>query len=120
MRVVVDTSVLIGDAAPSTVDAASASYQSPSCISAFSWQRMPMSERGASVGSQPSRQHSSRCRSRSTWAGNGAGWRRLLKPRRRQLDLAIAATAVVERVPLLTYNTADFKIINDLVDAREP
>ena len=42
------------------------------------------------------------------------------KPRRRHLDLAIAATAVVEHVPLLTYNLADFRIVDDLVDARRP
>jgi toxin FitB len=41
-------------------------------------------------------------------------------PRRRQIDLAIAATANVEKVPLLTYNLADFQIIKDLVDARQP
>ena len=42
------------------------------------------------------------------------------RPRRRQLDLAIAATATVEQVPLLTLNLADFRIIDDLVDARLP
>jgi predicted nucleic acid-binding protein len=42
------------------------------------------------------------------------------KLRRRQLDLAIAATAVTEGVPLLTLNLADFHIIDDLVDARLP
>jgi predicted nucleic acid-binding protein len=41
-------------------------------------------------------------------------------PRRRQIDLAIAATAVVEQVPLLTYDVADLFIIRDLVDARRP
>jgi predicted nucleic acid-binding protein len=41
-------------------------------------------------------------------------------PRRRQIDLAIAATATVEKVPLLTYNLADFQIIKDLIDARQP
>jgi predicted nucleic acid-binding protein len=41
-------------------------------------------------------------------------------PRRRQLDLAIAATAVVEHVPLLTYDLADLLIIEDLVDVRRP
>jgi len=41
-------------------------------------------------------------------------------PRRRQIDLAIAATAAVEGVPLLTSNRADFEIIKDLVDARHP
>lgn len=42
------------------------------------------------------------------------------QPRRRQLDLAIAATAEVENVPLLTHNVADFQIIKDLVDVRKP
>lgn len=41
-------------------------------------------------------------------------------PRRRQIDLAIAATAVTEGVPLLTYDHADLAIVRDLVDAREP
>lgn len=42
------------------------------------------------------------------------------KPRRRELDLAIAATAIMEKVPLLTLNLADFRIVDDLVDARLP
>lgn len=42
------------------------------------------------------------------------------QPRRRQIDLAIAATAAVERAPLLTHNLADFALINDLVDVRRP
>jgi len=46
--------------------------------------------------------------------------RRGSNPRRRQIDLAIAATAAVEQVPLLTHNLADFEIIKDLVDARQP
>jgi hypothetical protein len=41
-------------------------------------------------------------------------------PRRRQIDLAIAATAQVEGVPLLTENIGDFQIIDDLVDVRRP
>lgn len=40
-------------------------------------------------------------------------------PRRRALDLAIAATANVHGVPLLTYNIKDFQIIADKVDLRE-
>jgi predicted nucleic acid-binding protein len=40
------------------------------------------------------------------------------QPRRRALDLAIAATANVLGVPLLTYNTKDFQIIADKVDIR--
>jgi hypothetical protein len=42
------------------------------------------------------------------------------RPRRRALDLAIAATANVHHVPLLTRNLADFEIVDDLVDARAP
>jgi predicted nucleic acid-binding protein len=40
------------------------------------------------------------------------------QPRRRAFDLAIAATANVHRVPLVTYNDKDFQIIEDLVDVR--
>ncbi|HET6547622.1 MAG TPA: PIN domain-containing protein [Solirubrobacter sp.] len=42
------------------------------------------------------------------------------RPRRRAMDLAIAATANVHGVPLLTRNRADFQIIDDLVDVRAP
>lgn len=42
------------------------------------------------------------------------------KPRRRSFDLAIAATANVHGVPLLTLNGADFKLIEDLVEIRSP
>jgi len=42
------------------------------------------------------------------------------KPRRRAFDLAIAATASVHGVPLLTFDVEDFKLIGDLVDVRSP
>jgi predicted nucleic acid-binding protein len=42
------------------------------------------------------------------------------QPRRRAMDLAIAATANVNQVPLLTHNLADFTVIADLVDVRAP
>lgn len=42
------------------------------------------------------------------------------RPRRRSFDLAIAATANVRGVPLLTKNAADFKLIEDLVEIRAP
>src|SRR3954451_9070400 len=42
------------------------------------------------------------------------------QPRRRAMDLAIAATANVNQVPLLTHDLADFKVIADLVDVRAP
>lgn len=40
------------------------------------------------------------------------------QPRRRSLDLAIAATANALGVPLLTHSAGDFRIIRDLVDVR--
>ncbi|MDW5595081.1 PIN domain-containing protein [Conexibacter stalactiti] len=42
------------------------------------------------------------------------------QPRRRAIDLAIAATANVHKVPLLTHNTRDFAVIADLLDVRAP
>ena len=42
------------------------------------------------------------------------------KPRRRALDLVIAATANVQQVPLLTRNPKDFALISDLVDTQAP
>jgi predicted nucleic acid-binding protein len=41
-------------------------------------------------------------------------------PRRRTADLVIAATAVVHEAVLLTNNYKDFKIVEDLVEVREP
>ena len=41
-------------------------------------------------------------------------------PRRRAMDLAIAATANVHGVPLMTYNVKDFQIIAEEVELREP
>jgi predicted nucleic acid-binding protein len=40
------------------------------------------------------------------------------QPRRRAVDLVIAATANVHDVPLLTHNTKDFEVIADLLDVR--
>ena len=42
------------------------------------------------------------------------------QPRRRAVDLVIAATANVHGVPLLTADTADLAIIDDLVNTRAP
>jgi predicted nucleic acid-binding protein len=42
------------------------------------------------------------------------------QPRRRSFDLAIAATASLYGVPLVTANPADFKLIDDLVEVRSP
>jgi toxin FitB len=40
------------------------------------------------------------------------------KPRRRAFDLAIAATANVRGLTLVTKNAADFKLIGDMVEVR--
>jgi predicted nucleic acid-binding protein len=40
--------------------------------------------------------------------------------RRRHVDLAIAATANVNGLLLLTHDLADLEIVRDLVDARQP
>ena len=40
-------------------------------------------------------------------------------PRRRAMDLAIAATANVHGVPLLTYSAKDFQIIADKIALRQ-
>ena len=42
------------------------------------------------------------------------------QPRRRAMDLVIAATANVIGVVLMTQNIGDFEIIDDLVDVRSP
>lgn len=41
-------------------------------------------------------------------------------PRARTADLAIAATAMAHEAILFTRNYKDFKLIDDLVDVREP
>lgn len=41
-------------------------------------------------------------------------------PRSRTADLVIAATAIVHEATLFTRNYKDFKIIDDLLDVREP
>ncbi|HEX6782694.1 MAG TPA: PIN domain-containing protein [Solirubrobacterales bacterium] len=41
-------------------------------------------------------------------------------PRSRTADLAIAATAMTHEAVLLTRNYKDFKLVDDLVDVREP
>jgi toxin FitB len=42
------------------------------------------------------------------------------RPRRRAVDLAIAATANVAGVPLLTQDADDFRLVADLVEIRSP
>lgn len=93
-KVLRDTSVLSGADALSTVEAA-------------------ISRRGG-VDPLPSTVEVARAwRRRAAAVGRRGG-----NPRRRQIDLAIVATATGEHVPLLSHDLADFEIISDLVDAR--
>lgn len=125
MRVLLDTSVLIGEDPPSDVEAA---------ISVASITELHF---GVLVTNDPEERARRVDRLTAVEATFdplpvsveiGRCWGRLAaavaqrggKPRRRQLDLAITATALAEGVTLLTYNLADFEIIKDLVDVRRP
>lgn len=125
MRVLLDTSVLIAEHGPGDVEAA---------ISVVSLTELHF---GLLVATDPDEQARRADRLAATEATFdplpvtrevARAWGRLAaavvgrggQPRRRQLDLAIAATASVEGVPLLTYNVADFRLIADLVEVRQP
>ena len=125
MRAVLDTSVLIGEGAPGDVEAA---------ISVVSLTELHFGVLLAIDDDERARRTDRLAAVEATFdplpvtSEVARAWGRLAasvkrrggQPRRRQIDLAIAATAVVERVPLLTHNTADFEIISDLVDVRLP
>ena len=125
MRAVLDTSVLIADIAPIDVEAA---------ISVVSITELHFGALLAGNNDERARRTDRLAVVEATFdplpvsVEVARAWGRLAaavaqrggKPRRRQLDLAIAATATVEQVPLLTLNLADFRIIDDLVDARLP
>jgi predicted nucleic acid-binding protein len=125
MRVLLDTSVLIGAAEPGELEGA---------ISAASLAELHF---GVQVATDPDERARRGLRLggiESTFdplpidAAVAREWGRLAaavrnrdgRPRRRTMDLAIAATAAVHRVPLLTHNVADFQILDDLVDVRAP
>ncbi len=125
MRALLDTSVLIADSAPTDVEAA---------ISVVSITELHFATLLARDDDERARRTDRLAVVEATFdplpvtVEVARAWGRLAaavaqrggKPRRRQLDLAIAATATVARVPLLTFNLADFRIIDDLVDARLP
>lgn len=125
MRAVLDTSVLIGDDAPADVAAA---------ISVVSLTELHFGVLLATDDGERARRTDRLAAVEATFdplpvnAEVARAWGRLAaavsqrggQPRRRQIDLAIAATASVEQVPLLTHNVADFQVISDLVDVRRP
>lgn len=125
MRAVLDTSVLIGEDAPGDVEAA---------ISVVSLTELHFGVLLATDDDERARRIDRLTVVEATFdalpvtSEVARAWGRLAaavrqrggQPRRRQIDLAIAATASVERVPLLTHDISDFQIISDLVDVRHP
>ena len=125
MRALLDTSVLIGAVSPGELEGA---------ISAASLAELHFGVLVASTDDERARRVERLGIVEATFdplpveAAVAREWGRLAaalvarggKPRRRALDLAIAATANVHQVPLLTWNVADFAPLSDLVDARRP
>ncbi len=125
MRALLDTSVLIGESAPSGIEAA---------ISVASITELHFGVLVAAEANERARRADRLAVVEATFeplpvtTEVARAWGRLAaavadrggKPRRRQIDLVIAATAQTEGVPLLTHNVADFEIIKDLVDVRRP
>jgi toxin FitB len=125
MRALLDTSVLIGSSAPAEVE---------SGISVASIAELHFGVLAAANGDERARRIRRLAEIESSIeplpmdASIAREWGRLAAavtarggaPRRRAMDLIIAATANVYEVPLLTENTGDFAIISDLVDARNP
>lgn len=125
MRAILDTSVLVGEDAPAGVEAAIS-------VASITEQHFGVlvadddDERGrrmdrlaaveAAFDPLPISVEVARAWGRLAAAVTQRGG----NPRRRQIDLAIAATAAVEALPLLTHNLADLVILQDLVDARRP
>lgn len=125
MRAVLDTSVLIGDDAPADIEAAISVVSLTELhfgvlVAPDDDERARRTDRLAAVEATfdplPVTPEVARAWGRLAAAVSQRGG----QPRRRQIDLAIAATAIVEGVPLLTHHTADFQIVDDLVDARAP
>lgn len=125
MRVLLDTSVLIGDEPLADIEAAIsvaslAELHYGAGVATDDDERARRIDRLAAVEAAFDPLPVTAEVARSWGRLAAAVTRRGGNPRRRQIDLAIAATATVEHVPLLTYDAADLHIIDDLVDARRP
>lgn len=125
MRALLDTSVLIGDTAPDSVEAAIsvasiAELHFGALVARDDDERALRTQRLGAIEAAfdplPLTAAIAREWGRLAAAVSARGG----QPRRRTLDLAIAATANVHKVPLLTENTSDFAIIADLVDTHAP
>ncbi len=125
MRALLDTSVLIGDTAPQGVEgaisvASIAELHFGALIASGDDERALRTQRLGAIEStfDPLQITADIAREWGRLAaavGNRGG-----QPRKRTMDLVIAATANIHRVPLLTEDIGDFGIISDLVDARPP
>jgi toxin FitB len=125
VRVLLDTSVLIGTASPGDLEgaisaASLAELHFGVLVAASDEERARRSQRlgviEATFDPLPADAAVAREWGRLAAALVGRGG----KPRRRAVDLVIAATANVHDVPLLTWNAKDFAALGDLVDVREP
>ncbi|HWF71771.1 MAG TPA: PIN domain-containing protein [Solirubrobacteraceae bacterium] len=125
MRALVDTSVLISDELPPDVEAAIsvaslAEIHFGVLVAADDNERALRTQRLGAIESTfdalPITTEIAREWGRLAAAVRNRGG----QPRRRTMDLAIAATANAHGVPLLTHNAGDFQIISDLTDARPP
>ena len=125
MRALLDTSVLIGAEAPGELEGA---------ISAASLAELHFGVLAADDADERARRSQRLGVIEATFdplpidAAVAREWGRLAgavrerggQPRRRAMDLAIAATANVAGVPLLTRDAADFRLVDDLVSVRAP
>lgn len=123
MRALLDTSVLISDVAPEGVEAAVSvaslvELHFGVLVAADADERAVRTQRLGAIESTfdplPITAEVAREWGRLAAAVSTRGG----QPRKRTIDLAVAATANVHKVPLLTHNIGDFQIISDLVDAR--
>ncbi|HYM54415.1 MAG TPA: PIN domain-containing protein [Solirubrobacteraceae bacterium] len=125
MRALLDTSVLLGEEPPSDVEAAIgvaslAELHFGVLVAADDDERAVRTQRLGAIEStfdpRPISADVAREWGRLAAAVSNRGG----QPRRRAIDLVLAATANVHGVPLLTHNAGDFQIISDLTDARDP
>ena len=123
MRAVLDTSVLIGEDPPADVEgaisvASIAELHFGVIVATNVEERGRRADRLAAVEATfdplPVTVEVARAWGRLAAAVAERGGR----PRRRQIDLAIAATAQIQGVPLITHNAADFRIIGDLIEVH--
>lgn len=123
MKAILDTSVLVADHGPADVDAA---------ISAASLAELHFGVLVADDEDERARRLQRLGRIEATFdplpidAAVAREWGRLAaavaarggKPRRRTVDLAIAATANVHGATLISGDTRDFRLLDGLVDVR--